>query len=70
MTLFTRLGNSILDRLAPEASAAGYNVCTYGCFDYVKQTKCVGATLYIRCCHPNFPVEMCPNWTSCGPQCA
>ncbi|MFE6765661.1 hypothetical protein [Streptomyces sp. NPDC057689] len=67
MNLFTRLGNTILDRLAPETSAAASSPCTIGCNGYMKQTKCVGATLYVRCCKL---FDNCTPWYSCGPQCA
>ncbi|MFD8974197.1 MULTISPECIES: hypothetical protein [Streptomyces] len=67
MNLFTRLGTAILDRLAPETSAAAASPCTSGCNGYIKQTKCVGATLYVRCCSL---FENCSAWYSCGPQCA
>ncbi|MEU6621745.1 hypothetical protein ABZ926_13360 [Streptomyces litmocidini] len=72
MNLFTRLGSTILDRLAPETSAAAASPCTSECDGSlldVKQTKCVGATLYTRCCHATRP-DFCTNWYSCGPQCA
>ncbi|MFE6765662.1 hypothetical protein [Streptomyces sp. NPDC057689] len=68
MNLFTRLGNTILDRLAPETSAtAAWSACT-SCGEWLAryESKCVGATLYARCCsHYN-----CSEWFSCGPQCA
>ncbi|GGY03508.1 hypothetical protein [Streptomyces tanashiensis] len=74
MKLFTRLGNVIIDRLAPAASAAAASTpCTIGCENSgildIKQSKCVGATLYVRCCHPT-RLDFCTNWYSCGPQCA
>ncbi|GGY03500.1 hypothetical protein [Streptomyces tanashiensis] len=67
MKLFTRLGNSILDRLAPETSAAAASPCTYGCNGYIRQTTCGGATLYVRCCNR---YDDCSIWYNCGPQCA
>ncbi|MFE1553241.1 hypothetical protein [Streptomyces sp. NPDC058718] len=69
MNLFSKLGNAMLNRLAPETSAtAGWSACT-SCGEYLAryQSKCVGATLYARCCHSNGD---CSQWFNCGPQCA
>ncbi|MGW9037502.1 hypothetical protein ACWGQ4_21455 [Streptomyces sp. NPDC055721] len=68
MNVFTRLGNAMLHRLAPETSAtAGWSACT-SCGEWLAsyQSKCVGATLYARCCSP----YNCSEWFNCGPQCA
>ncbi|GGY03516.1 hypothetical protein GCM10010299_03010 [Streptomyces tanashiensis] len=68
MPLFTRLGNAMLHRLAPETSAAAYSPCTSGCPDYYYwDSKCVGATLYVSCCRLG---PGCTPWYNCGPQCA
>lgn len=72
MSLFTRLGNAMLHRLAPEASAtAAWSACT-SCGEYYAryQSKCVGATLYARCCGRTYADDDCTGWYNCGPQCA
>ncbi|MEU8526365.1 MULTISPECIES: hypothetical protein [Streptomyces] len=68
MSLFNKLGNAMLNRLAPEASAtAGWSACT-SCGEWLAryESRCAGSSLYARCCSP----YNCSEWFYCGPQCA
>ncbi|MEU9032977.1 hypothetical protein AB0D46_36845 [Streptomyces sp. NPDC048383] len=68
MRLFTRLGNAMLHRLAPETSAtAAWSACT-SCGEWLsrREVSCQGPRMYARCCSPN----NCSEWFYCGPQCA
>ncbi|MEU9719402.1 hypothetical protein [Streptomyces sp. NPDC047976] len=69
MNRFTRLGDAILDRLAPEATAAAWNNCSQGCPSSYpfKETHCYGPKMYVRCCTT---IDHCSSWQYCGLQCA
>ncbi|MEU6621744.1 hypothetical protein ABZ926_13355 [Streptomyces litmocidini] len=68
MNLFSRLGNALLDRLAPETSAAAGYICSYGCGSgYFKETQCIGPKMYVRCCQGGG--GYCGGWEYCGYQC-
>ncbi|CAM5390289.1 hypothetical protein STANM337S_01894 [Streptomyces tanashiensis] len=76
MNLFEKLGNALLSRLAPEATAeAACGSCVAGC-QYV-QNKCSGAYLYKRCCCIGqtgstcwyCPTGECSAWQLCGAYC-
>ncbi|MEU6621743.1 hypothetical protein ABZ926_13350 [Streptomyces litmocidini] len=76
MKLLTKLGNTLLDRLAPETQAsAACSSCNTSC--YYTQYKCVGVSLYKRCCcigNGNVGCYSCGagtcyDWVYCGPGC-
>ncbi|MFE1553238.1 hypothetical protein [Streptomyces sp. NPDC058718] len=70
MNRFTRLGNALLDRLAPEAVASASEPCSQGCAGSsrpFKETRCYGPKMYVRCCST---YEDCTPWQYCGLQCA
>ncbi|MFF4263490.1 hypothetical protein ACFY7Y_00355 [Streptomyces virginiae] len=75
MKLLTRMGDALLGRLAPEATATAVcgdcSAIEMGCG--YKQNKCSGAYLYKRCCCTgscaNCSAGVCGPWQLCGAYC-
>lgn len=76
MTFLTRLGDTLLSKLAPETEAwAANNPCLGSCSPgacntaYVQVGACVANRLHKRCCYVGgsaCPALTCGPWKNCG----
>lgn len=76
MTFLTRLGDTLLSKLAPETEASAADnaclgVCATGACQtaYVQVGACVATRLQKRCCRVGgsaCPVVTCGAWKNCG----
>ncbi|MFF0445782.1 hypothetical protein ACFYT4_05055 [Streptomyces sp. NPDC004609] len=74
MKFLTRLGDTLLNRLAPETEAwAADNPClgscSGACLTSYTQEKCIANRLHMRCCYSGggaCPAPYCGPWKNCG----
>ncbi|MQY12892.1 hypothetical protein SRB5_30310 [Streptomyces sp. RB5] len=69
MSLLTKIGDAVLEKLVPEARAqAACVTCGTNCASY-KQYKCVDTVNYVRCCYAAggaCSAPYCGSWYYCA----
>ncbi|MFD7550711.1 hypothetical protein ACFV0R_18005 [Streptomyces sp. NPDC059578] len=71
MKLLTRLGDTLLSKLAPEAEAhAGCYSCSSGACNTARPDgRCTAGRRFVRCCYSGgsaCPTPYCGSWEYCG----